>query len=230
MTNTKTSKTNVSKTVKAMLSVSAALLVAVAVGSSAMAEGYGKHKGRYGGHDGGAHGGGRGGIASIFMHNADANGDKAVTFEEVSVRIDAIFTDMDKDKDASLTKEELQTGLKAKMEERQKQRVENAKGKDGNERKGRKFAGKHGGKHNGKRSGNKLDRLIERIDVNGDGVIAKTEVQDRMQKTFAFLDVNNDGKLEGKELRKGKHNGMRGGKHGGKHSGRDGGNGHKRTY
>lgn len=230
MTNTKTSKTNVSKTVKAALSVSAALLVAVAVGASAMAEGYGKHKGRYGGHDGGAHGVGRGGIASIFMHNADTNGDNAITFEEVSVRIDTIFTDMDKDNDASLTKDELQTGLKVKMEERQKQRAENAEGKDGVERKGHRFAGKHGGKHNGKRRGNKLDRLIERIDVNGDGLIAKTEVQDRMQKTFAFLDVNNDGKLEGKELRKGKHNGMRGGKHGGKHSGKNGGNGHKRTY
>lgn len=214
MTNTKTSKTTVSKTVKAALSVSAALLVAVAVGSSAMAEGYGKHKGK--GH--GGHGGGRGGIAPIFMHNADANDDKAITFEEVSVRIDTIFTDMDKDKDVSLTKEELQAGLKVKMEERQKLRAENAVGKDGEERKGRKFAGKR----DGKRGDNKLERLIERIDVNGDGAIAKTEVQERMKKTFTFLDVNSDGKLEEKELRKGKHKGKRGGHHGGKD--------HKRTY
>lgn len=196
----KTKNTNVSKTVKAALGVSAALLVALAVGSSAMAEGYGKHKGK-------RHGGG-GGIAPIFMQNADANGDNAITFEEVSVRIDTIFTEMDKDNDAFLTKDELQSGLKAKMEERRAKRSEGADSKDGKQRKGRKFSDKRGG--------NKLDRLIERIDVNGDGQIAKSEVQDRMAKTFAFLDINSDGKLEGKELRKGHPGGKHGGKRGGK--------------
>lgn len=210
MKNT-TKNTNANKTVKVALSVSAALLVAVAVGSSAMAEGYGKHKNK-------RHGG-RGGIAPIFMQNADANGDNAITFEEMSVRIDTIFSEMDTDNDASLTKGELQSGLKAKMQERRNgrsDRAENAENKGGDQHKGRKFSEKR----NGKRGGNNLDRLIERMDVNGDGQIAKSEVKDRMEKTFAFLDINSDGKLEGKELRKGKPGGKHFGKHGGKHGGK----------
>lgn len=67
------------------------------------------------------------------------------------------------------------------------------------------------------------DRMEKRLDVNGDGKITLDEIQKQKAKEFAALDRNDDGKLEGKELRashhgkQGKHNWHR--KHGDKASG-----------
>lgn len=213
MKNT-TKNTKTTKTVKAALGVSAALLVAVAVGSSAYADGYGKHHGKGQGQN-------RGGIAPIFMNGADVNDDKAVTLAEVNARIDTFFTEVDADKNSVLSKTELETGLKAKAEERRAKRME---ANDGEQKMGKRFSEKHKGMKDGSRGAKHLERLIERVDVNGDGEVAKSEVQDRMEKTFAFLDINADGKLEGNELRKGKFRGE--GRHGKGHGKGHGDRGH----
>jgi len=63
------------------------------------------------------------------------------------------------------------------------------------------------------------DRMERRLDVNGDGKVTIDEIEKQKQKEFAALDRNNDGKLEGKELRaahKGSH-----GAHGSRHGGQD---------
>lgn len=46
----------------------------------------------------------------------------------------------------------------------------------------------------------RAQRLLARLDVNGDGNVTIAEVQDRRNKRFALLDINNDGKIEPSEL------------------------------
>lgn len=66
-----------------------------------------------------------------------------------------------------------------------------------------------------------------RFDVDGDGTITVSELQDRQDKRFALLDANNDGSLSPEEFRKahrllGGHHGMHG-RRGGHGPSRDGG-------
>ena len=65
-------------------------------------------------------------------------------------------------------------------------------------------------------------RVISRFDANDDGELTVDEVQNRSAKLFAFVDRNDDGKVEEKELRRGgkyrgmhrEHRGMRDDHHG----------------
>lgn len=43
-------------------------------------------------------------------------------------------------------------------------------------------------------------RMIDRFDVNGDGVLTADELSGRQKKLFALLDKNDDGKIEKSEL------------------------------
>ena len=43
-------------------------------------------------------------------------------------------------------------------------------------------------------------RLIDRFDTNGDGVLTADEVDSRQKKMFALLDKNDDGKIEKDEM------------------------------
>ncbi len=45
------------------------------------------------------------------------------------------------------------------------------------------------------------DRIEHRLDINGDGKISLAAIEDHRKKEFAALDLNNDGKLEPRELR-----------------------------
>ena len=49
-------------------------------------------------------------------------------------------------------------------------------------------------------------RIIDRLDANGDGVLTKEEIESRQKKRFALLDRNDDGKIERQEMPKhGRH-------------------------
>lgn len=43
-------------------------------------------------------------------------------------------------------------------------------------------------------------RMMARFDTNGDGVLTAAEVEGRQQKIFAYLDRNEDGKIEKSEM------------------------------
>ncbi|MFK7902317.1 MAG: hypothetical protein AB8B49_05685 [Nitratireductor sp.] len=189
-------------TMKSVLAASTAIVVAFSVSSTAFAD-----NDKRGGKRGGK------GVAHIFLQNADVNNDKAITFDEVSQNINGFFTSADTNADALLSKDELEAGLKAKMEERKAAR--DAKRAEDGEQSASNKRMKRGEKRAEDRLAKGVDRLMQRVDTNGDGSIAKTEIDDRAKITFAYLDLNADGKLEGDELKKrgGKHGKKRGGKH-----------------
>lgn len=54
------------------------------------------------------------------------------------------------------------------------------------------------------RSERRAKRIVERFDVNGDGVLTAEEIRSRQMKRFALLDRNDDGKLEPQEMPRGK--------------------------
>ncbi|MCO4319716.1 EF-hand domain-containing protein [Phyllobacterium sp. 21LDTY02-6] len=60
-----------------------------------------------------------------------------------------------------------------------------------------------------------VQRMTKRLDVDGDGTVTIAEVEKQKAKRFALMDRNDDGKLEGKELRHGKrfHKGHHRGEH-----------------
>ena len=49
------------------------------------------------------------------------------------------------------------------------------------------------------------DRMERRLDVNRDGKVTLKEVENQKAKRFALLDTNEDGTLDRRELRSGKH-------------------------
>jgi Ca2+-binding EF-hand superfamily protein len=65
----------------------------------------------------------------------------------------------------------------------------------------------------------KVERLTRRLDIDGDGKVTLAEIEKNKAEHFALLDRNDDGKLEGRELRGGKHFKHRKGDHGGHHRG-----------
>lgn len=74
-------------------------------------------------------------------------------------------------------------------------------------------------------------RMMRRLDIDGDGKVTVAEIQDRQAKRFALLDRNNDGQLDATELAKrgGDRQGRRAdrgddrdGRDGWRHGGRDG--------
>ena len=58
----------------------------------------------------------------------------------------------------------------------------------------------------------RAERMIERMDMDGDGKLTMEEIDSRGRKRFALLDVNDDGEIAESEARRmGKRHGMRGG-------------------
>ncbi len=56
-------------------------------------------------------------------------------------------------------------------------------------------------------------RMIERLDVNGDGELDLSEVESRQRKHFALMDRNDDGVLQKEELRRMRRDSRWGGHH-----------------
>jgi Ca2+-binding EF-hand superfamily protein len=56
------------------------------------------------------------------------------------------------------------------------------------------------------------ERIVERFDTDGDGMLTAAEIESRQKKMFALLDRNDDGKVEKDEMPRGKfrHGNLRG--------------------
>lgn len=51
------------------------------------------------------------------------------------------------------------------------------------------------------------ERMSRRMDIDGDGKVTIAEIEQHRGKAFALMDRNNDGQLEGRELRRGQFGG-----------------------
>lgn len=113
----------------------------------------------------------------LFVH-ADANKDGVVTREELLASIDARFAKGDTNKDGKIDATERQTAGKAAREAR-------LEGADGHGRRGMRGPGGPGMGGPGKRA-----------DANNDGVLTRDEARAPALKLFAYVDRNNDGRID----------------------------------
>lgn len=137
---------------------------------------------------------GRGGrmqeMGNRMFQEADANSDGAVSAEEFAARLQARFKEADADGDGFASRAEIIAAIEKIAE-------------------GRRMKG---------RAGAISDRMVERLDLDGDGRIASAEIENRARKHFALADWNDDGKVEVAELQRMRPGGDRGG-HFGRHGG-----------
>jgi len=107
-----------------------------------------------------------------FWKEADSNSDGTITTEEMVAAVSARFKEADGNADAAITRAELLVA------------VEN-RANDGRTK-------RHAGMF--------ADGLVLRLDINEDGKVTLTEVENRARKHFALADFNDDGKVEREEI------------------------------
>ncbi len=146
---------------------------------------------------------------AAFVHLlkvADTNKDGKISKEEFAARQDALFTEIDKDKDGSITPKEMREYRQAKMEafraanprpEREDAKAEDDKapeGKRAERHADREHGGRPGhqgwGKHGGKGAGLGMLRWA---DTDENGQVSKAEFTAAGEKMFERLDKNKDG-------------------------------------
>lgn len=169
------------------------------------------------GRDGGGRHGGRGGMMQEMMFvrllkTADTNKDAKITKEEVAARQEALFTEIDADKDGTLIPGELRAYGKTKMEafreeradrreQRQQEMADNGSATDNEDRPGprgdrdnRRHDGGRWGMHHGKMGGRMGGfQLIRQADTDENGQFSKAEVTAAVDKLYARMDRNGDG-------------------------------------
>lgn len=121
---------------------------------------------------------------------------KSITKAQMLERADARFDRMDTNKDGQLSAEERKAGAEAA-------RAAMA------ERKGGEMADFMPG--GGRRGGMMGEKMLARIDTNGDGLISKAENRAAIEARFARMDANGDGTLATDERGKGMGKWKRGG-------------------
>ncbi|MDS7596047.1 EF-hand domain-containing protein [Agrobacterium tumefaciens] len=140
---------------------------------------------------------------AAFVHLlkvADTNKDGKISKEELVARQDTLFTEIDKDKDGSITPKEMREYRQAKMEEfraahpRPEREDAKADAKRAERHAEREQDGRFGhpgwGKHGGKRAGLALIRMA---DSDENGQVSKAEFTSAGEKMFERLDRNKDG-------------------------------------
>ncbi len=145
-------------------------------------------------------------LAYVYLlKTADTNKDGKVSKEEFAARQDALFTEIDANKDGSITPKEMRDFRRAKMEAfraaNPRPERANAEGMDGKkggpehaERDSKRHEGrKHEGREGGKRPGGRVNAMFSMVDTDGDGQISKAEFTAAGEKMFTRLDKNNDG-------------------------------------
>jgi Ca2+-binding EF-hand superfamily protein len=121
-------------------------------------------------------------VGQMMFDRIDADRDGAITSEELLAALAKRFTDADANADSALTKAEAVAAIEAQTE------FERAR----------------------RHAGRIADRLFERLDLDGNGQLALSEIENRTKKVFALADFNDDGKVEVAELRRmgpGRHHG-----------------------
>jgi len=109
-----------------------------------------------------------------MFSEADANSDGAVTAEEMAERLKLRFSEADADGDGFATRAEILGAIEKRAE----------------------------GGRMARRAGAISDRMVERLDLDGDGKVALSEMENRARKHFALADWNDDGRVELAELRR----------------------------
>ncbi len=145
-------------------------------------------------------------LAYVYLlKTADTNKDGKISKEEFAARQDALFTEIDADKDGSITPKEMRDYRRAKMEAfraaNPRPERANAEGMDGKkggkehaERDGKRHEGrKSEGREGGKRPGGRMNAMFAMVDTDGNGQISKAEFTAAGEKMFTRLDKNNDG-------------------------------------
>ncbi len=122
---------------------------------------------------------------------ADTNSDSAISMEEMTAALTARFKEADADGDSMVTKAEVIAAVEKRSEGR-----------------AARFSGRIS------------DQIVIRTDINDDGKIALSEIENRSKKLFALMDFNDDGKVEKAEIGRsmpqgrGRHHGGGWGRHG----------------
>lgn len=137
------------------------------------------------------------GAAIAMQSNAPAAPKQPISKAEMIARADARFDRMDTNKDGKLSAEERKAGAEAA-------RAAMA------ERKGGELQDFMPGARRG--GGGMGERMLARVDTNGDGLISKAENRAMVEARFARMDADKDGTVEAGEGRKGMGEGKRGGK------------------
>ena len=109
-----------------------------------------------------------------FLRAADADKDEALTLSEINTAIASRFNQADGNGDQSLSKAELVAAMESMSDTAFLKR----------------------------RSGSIADRVVYRMDLNDDGLVALSEVENRVAKFFAVADRNDDGKVVIEEVRR----------------------------
>jgi Ca2+-binding EF-hand superfamily protein len=147
------------------------------------------------------------GVAIAMQGETPAAPKTPITKAEMLARADARFDRMDTNKDGQLDANERKAGAEAA-------RTAMA------ERKGGEMADFMPG---GGRGGRMGERMLGRIDTNGDGMISKAENRAAAEARFARMDANGDGTIgadeRGKGMGKWKRGGGRGGEEGARRDG-----------
>lgn len=146
-------------------------------------------------------------LAYVYLlKTADTNKDGKVSKEEFAARQDALFTEIDANKDGSITPKEMRDFRRAKMEAFRAANPSperaNAEGKDG-KKGGPEQADRDGKRHEGRKSeggkggkgghGGRVNAMFSMVDADGNGQISKAEFTAAGEKMFTRLDKNNDG-------------------------------------
>jgi len=151
--------------------------------------------------------------AAVAMQSQAPTPPKApVSKAEMLARADARFDRLDTNKDGQLSAEERKAGMDAARSAMAE--------KKGGELQDFMPGGRRGG-------GGMGERMMARVDTNGDGMISKAENRAMVEARFARMDADKDGMAEAGEGRKGwgKRGEGRGGKAKGMRGGRGGGAG-----
>lgn len=155
------------------------------------------------------------GAAVAMQSQAPAAPKQPISKAEMLARADARFDRLDTNKDGQLSAEERKAGAEAARAARSE--------RSGAERKGGELQDFMPGARRG--GGGMGERMLARVDTNGDGLISKAENRAMVEARFARMDADKDGSVEAGEGRKGwgtrgegrggKAKGMRGGRGGG---------------
>ena len=152
------------------------------------------------------------GAAVAMQTQTPAPPKQPISKAEMLARADARFDRLDTNKDGQLSAEERKAGMDAAR-------------KAMAEKKGGELQDFMPGARRG--GGGMGERMMARIDTNGDGLISKAENRAMVEARFARMDADKDGMVEAGEGRKGwgKRGEGRGGKAKGMRGGRGGGAG-----